>query len=1014
MSTYDWAANRVRWAKLFVSPLKKLVRKLSPSSSFAVSDGALAMLDERIYNILAHLCSVRGSFPTTRAAAEDAIERLFPESVSEWILEGCRAAVAAQSASRRKSEIKRLFPVDKVHSLLKKEVARDPNLPSEVALILVTAVEELAFEILKFAVSYAQQLQETVITEETLQVTMEARLDLSAITSRCTAPPTVQAYIKLSYSEAVRECLIAENNFVSKLDAISKVFVDTLESQFEVPESTIAAIFSNTSDLHEIAQNLATDLEDVIDKGNIHKSLPVVGETFYNFTETKEYENFVFFATNLPTALQALRDLTYDEAMFKKMWDFNPDFALAAKYDLPCMLVGPLYHLKHYAEALASILEKATRSHDHFVRRSVPLLQDALCILKPAGATITPEKYPMVEKRETYLAFPSMEARVSHAHFARLHNTIDGVQGIELYKSRYNLLHQGNVVLDDKSHYVFALEHVLILCKENSTKKSYRFKLRSAIPTKDLRITMDQCCSKSYVIVFATPDKTMRLKAGSSDAYEAWLSTLARIISRGYVAKTVRQKLEDFERNLPDLTRLRVLNVLKQWVDKHFYDFESDKTLLRELLQFIQREVRSDAQRERQCQAVIRVIKNKKSKKASGQDASEHTKPPPDHLWLPVESNFLHVMTLHPIEVARQLTIIDSGLYRAIKPSELVGQQWNKADKESKSPNVLAFIRHFNHVSRWAIRTILEMSDLEERQLVLQSFLEVLFELRHLNNFNSLMALKEALRNSAISRLKHTWAAVPERKMEKFAAIEEEVGGSNHANLRATIAQASPPCIPFLGLYLTDITFMEDGSPDYLSLDPSAPGKDVQGSDIINFSKRRLVGETCMTIQQFQNRTYNLATEDIIKEFLLRLPPVHERAQPLPDGSKASIQQFEDIMYEQSLKLEPRGAATATAGEKLFQDTKDFKVCRDSILSPHNPRLSVGHAPGEERKSRTWSLRALALGSTSSSSQSPRRLALSETSAEIEDAAQQAQQLTITPSATSTTAQQQQHHTTEA
>ena len=43
------------------------------------------------------------------------------------------------------------------------------------------------------------------------------------MTSRCSEPPAVQAYIKLSYSEAVREFLLAENNFVGRLDSISKV-----------------------------------------------------------------------------------------------------------------------------------------------------------------------------------------------------------------------------------------------------------------------------------------------------------------------------------------------------------------------------------------------------------------------------------------------------------------------------------------------------------------------------------------------------------------------------------------------------------------------------------------------------------------------------------------------------------------------------------------------------------------------------------------------------------------------
>lgn len=46
-----------------------------------------------------------------------------------------------------------------------------------------------------------------------------------------------------------------------------------------------------------------------------------------------------------------------------------------------------------------------------------------------------------------------------------------------------------------QSQYMFALEHMLILCKENSTKKSYRFKMKAAIPTKDIRIVMDQCRS---------------------------------------------------------------------------------------------------------------------------------------------------------------------------------------------------------------------------------------------------------------------------------------------------------------------------------------------------------------------------------------------------------------------------------------------------------------------------------------------------------------------------------------
>eukprot|EP01147_Barroeca_monosierra_P001967 gene1967-5051_t len=1087
MSTYDWKTNRVRWAKLFNPAIKKyqswqIVRKINPVSGFSISEGALNMLDERMYNIIGHLCCVRGTIPLTTSAAEEAIERLFPENAHEWVLSAARKATLF-SKGNRLSGSPLLIDVKKVHTLLDKEVARDTLIPLEISCMLVAAVEQLVFELLKFAVSYAQQLEESKITEETIAVTMEAQMDLSLLIKKSDTPPTIQAYIKLSYSEAVREFFLAETNFIHHLDTVAKVFVDTFESQFNLSETTIQDIFFNLTDLMEIAQNLATDIEDVLEKSKIHKSLPVVGDCFLNFTETKEYENFLAYAAHLSTALESLWHITHDEDMFRKMWIYSADFALATKYQLPIMLCMPLHHMRHYVEALLNILSKATRSSDDFVQISVPLFKDALSILKPAASSLIPEKYPMMEIKDSYLEFPSMEARVSHAMFTRLSNTIDGAQDIDLYKSRYNLLHQGRITVDDKTRYLFALEHMLLICQQILT------------------LTIISPSGDNLLIVLSMQTKTIRLRTADCVAYEQWMSALGRIVSQSYIAKCVCHKQEEYERNLPDLTpdptnypfsepdgphnvhfeehkkiesaaplikggtlvklierlthpqsvdlqyltqflltyrmfcqpqellrlllqryevpppkgviekpqlvrrfakrysnpvKVRVLNVLKIWVDKHFYDFEIDKDLLRQLLEFIQTQVRHDGQRERQCQAVVRVIKSKKSRAINNQlvglvwcammwcddeiflydalsprfsgyildvtefrfkfivlatsrllfpSTFEHKDLPPDIFSLPLETTRIHVLTLHPTELARQLTLIDSELYRAIQPSELVGQQWTKKEKETRSPHVLAFIRHFNRISQFTIRTILEMSDLEERQLVLHAFIEVLFELRNLNNFNSLMAIKEAVRNSAINRLKFTWAAIPERKIERIAAIEEEVSGTNYAHLRQTIAQASPPCIPFLGLYLTDITFMEDGSPDYLI----SEDLDDIGPRLINFSKRRLVGETCMTIQQFQHRTYNLQLHPQLQAFLHELPSVTNDGTPLPDSTKAEATSFEESMFRLSLAREPRNSAAPEAGIKLL-GTKDTKLCRDVLANSKQIRSLANFQRGSMQK----------------------------------------------------------------
>lgn len=51
-------------------------------------------------------------------------------------------------------------------------------------------------------------------------------------------------------------------------------------------------------------------------------------------------------------------------------------------------------------------------------------------------------------------------------------------------------------------------------------------------------------------------------------------------------------------------------------------------------------------------------------------------------------------------------------------------------------------------------------------------------------------------------------------------------------NLRDALHRCDPPCIPYLGMYLTDLSFIEEGTPNFTE------------DGLLNFSKMRMVSKT--------------------------------------------------------------------------------------------------------------------------------------------------------------------------
>eukprot|EP01127_Copromyxa_protea_P023863 TRINITY_DN9150_c0_g1_i1.p1 TRINITY_DN9150_c0_g1~~TRINITY_DN9150_c0_g1_i1.p1 ORF type:complete len:1039 (-),score=209.18 TRINITY_DN9150_c0_g1_i1:65-3181(-) len=295
------------------------------------------------------------------------------------------------------------------------------------------------------------------------------------------------------------------------------------------------------------------------------------------------------------------------------------------------------------------------------------------------------------------------------------------------------------------------------------------------------------------------------------------------------------------------VVRIRIFNVLKHWIEKFWFDFVKDcpelsvrlHEWLDELIENPDLGVSKPAQTIKQKLEVAEDPKSEKKKVVVA--AVEIPRP-----YLPRDAN-VPLLECNTEEIARQLTLIEWKVWVTIKPYEFLNLAWTKKDRAKRSGNVLAMIDRFNYVSGWVSTTICMCERLKDRVKAAYKFIEIAYKLYQLNNFNGMMAIISGLNRGPVYRLKQTFAAVEAKDTKHVFAELQAVTNSekSYASLRKAIRSVNPPTIPYLGMYLTDLTFIEEGNKDYVT-EHSLP----------NFHKRMLTAQTIANVQTYQDVKY--------------------------------------------------------------------------------------------------------------------------------------------------------------
>ncbi|XP_031746939.1 ras-specific guanine nucleotide-releasing factor RalGPS1 isoform X4 [Xenopus tropicalis] len=254
------------------------------------------------------------------------------------------------------------------------------------------------------------------------------------------------------------------------------------------------------------------------------------------------------------------------------------------------------------------------------------------------------------------------------------------------------------------------------------------------------------------------------------------------------------------------------------------------------------------------------------------------------------------VLKVTPEEFASQITLMDVPVFKEILPEELASCGWNKKEKHILAPNVVAFTRRFNQVSFWVVREILTAQTLKIRAEILSHFVKIAKKLLELNNIHSLMAVVSALQSAPIFRLTKTWALLNRKDKTTFEKLDYLLSKEDNCKrMREHIRSLKMvPCIPYLGLYLLDIIYIDSAYP-------------ASGSIMENEQRTNQMNNILRIIADLQ--------VSCIYDHLVTLPHVQKYLKSVRYIEE--LQKFvEDDNYKLSLRIEPGNSSPRLVSSK--------------------------------------------------------------------------------------------------
>lgn len=141
------------------------------------------------------------------------------------------------------------------------------------------------------------------------------------------------------------------------------------------------------------------------------------------------------------------------------------------------------------------------------------------------------------------------------------------------------------------------------------------------------------------------------------------------------------------------------------------------------------------------------------------------------------------------------------------------------------------------------------------------------------------MAILASFNSAAVFRLSKSFEGLSKNAQQQLDTIKEALSVDHNYKLyRQKLKQVPLPCIPFWGLFFTDLTFADTGNPN-----------EIGAHKLINFEKNVLFYKVIKDMKIFQGHPYHFQVVSEIRDYFSGLKYLEEKE-----------------LWDLSLKVEPR------------------------------------------------------------------------------------------------------------